>query len=182
MELKYYILGFLTAVVLITVVFFGFLLGRKNAIKKPVEIANQVTPTTNILVKATETPVPTVQILTESEVREKIMTAVESKKYDTLTSLFVSMVNIRIEASECCSPMVPNEAVKQLDYLKSALGPWDFGESNKIAVDLAATYPEHYDNAIIGISSNNYLISVQLDENNKIKKISLASNAKMLVP
>jgi len=68
-----------------------------------------------------------------------------------------------------------------MDYLNNANGTWDFNES-EITQDLAASYPENYGNAIIGISSDDYVVAFQLNQDGNIAKISMAVNHKLLLP
>jgi hypothetical protein len=110
-----------------------------------------------------------------------VSSAVETGQYQKITAFMKDVISVRIEATECCQPGDKNNTIDQLKYLDNATAPWDFDQNSTIAKDLAASYPEHYANAIIGISKNNYLVAFQLDEEGLIVKVSMASNYKSLL-
>ncbi len=76
----------------------------------------------------------------------------------------------------------PVEVIEQIKYLNSSNGSWDFDENNPEIVNLKASFPEKYSNAIIGISSDYYLAAFQLDELGNISRISLAKDYRMILP
>ena len=91
-------------------------------------------------------------------------------------------VQVRLEASGCCGPIPKSEALSQLSYLDPAIG-WSFNPSNQILIDLAATVPDYYGSGwIIGVASNEYLVSFKLNDQNKIEAYNLAVTYKLLLP
>jgi len=172
MKFKFFFLGFITSIFLLAFALGSFLMGKFSASVKDEPEPTSI-PEISLSKPATPTPKP--------DIKAEIEAAVESGQYHKLVPFMTNVVNIRIEASECCQPNDRANAVDQLKYLDSAKAPWDFDQNSTIAKDLAASYPEHYANAIIGISTNNYLVAFQLNDDGAIEKVSMASNYKLLL-
>lgn len=180
MNTKYYFAGVISVLVVFGIIIGGFLLGRSS----PPESSNTPTPTIGSTLQAPdsiqeEDTVPTPQ---EGITQIIVAAAISNQDYSSLGSFMTNPVNMRIENSGCCQPMSPQEAVLQLEYLDNATGTWDFEESNEVINNLQASYPEHYANAIVGVSSDNYVVAFQLDTEGNISKISMAVDYKLLLP
>lgn len=120
---------------------------------------------------------------TAAEVRQQIISAITSKNYAALEEYMAENVHVRIESSDCCGTIKKAETIKQLDYLNEASGMWDFSDSNVHVVALRAASPEFYgSSAIVGVSTDEFVVSFQLNSENKINEVSMASTYKLLVP
>ena len=180
MNSKAYIAGILSALTLIAIGTGAYLLGRntqgrgnRDSNPSPTAITPLRTPSPIDLVTPTQNP--------QTTGKDTVQAAVVSKNYSSLTAYMTNPISVRIEASECCNPMSPTDAVEQLKYLNSAKGTWDFNNQEVIS-GLEASYPENYGNAIIGVSSDNYLVGFQLNAQNSISKISMSVSYKLLLP
>jgi len=90
-------------------------------------------------------------------------------------------VQVRLESSGCCGPITKAEAISQLSYLDPAIG-WSFDSTNPILIKLATAVPNYYGNGwIVGVASNEYLVSFKLNAQNKIEAYNLASSYKQLI-
>lgn len=179
MNVKVFIAGILSALVLIVIAFGAYMVGKNSG-----GAVLSVTPTPQpgsalrvpspvSLVSPTATP--------QGASQQSISTAISSGNYSSLSPFMVNPVSVRIEASECCNPMTPDDAAAQLSYLDSAETPWSF-DNQDIKTGLEASFPESYGNAIIGVSANNYLVGFQLNGQNFITKVSMASDYHLLLP
>ena len=127
-------------------------------------------------------PPPITQIKPEVDVSEQIIAAITSKNTQALEGYMADTVQVRLEASGCCGPISKSEAASQLSYLNQAVG-WNFDPANQILIDLAATVPDYYGSGwIVGIASNEYLVSFKLNDQNKIEAYNLAVTYKLLIP
>lgn len=179
MNTKAYIAGILSALTLIAIGTGAYLLGkntrnsRSDRSPSPTVESPIRTPSPINLVTPTKAPQETGKATIEA--------AIVSKNYSGLVAYMTNPISVRIEASECCNPMTPTDAVEQLKYLNNAKGTWNF-DNQEVIAGLAASYPENYGNAIIGVSSDNYLVGFQLNSQNSISKVSMSVSYKLLLP
>ena len=180
MNFKYYFAGVLSVTVIVGIVVGGYFLGRSGSSKttpRPIPTPSSLLESPRTI-DTTSAPSPAPEEITKLIVS----TAVSAKDYSALESFMVDPVAVRIEASGCCQPMSPKEASVQLEYLNSANGTWDFEGDGDVVSNLQASYPEHYANAIVGVSSDNYVVAFQLNADGKISKISMAVDYELLLP
>ncbi|MFV1917161.1 MAG: hypothetical protein ACC618_01590 [Patescibacteria group bacterium] len=180
MNIKYYLAGIFTVVFIVVVVAGGYLLGKGN-LKESKDTAPATSEITLTVPRDTR-EIPGGNPTQPVDLTKVISTAVGNKDYSELERYFTNPVSVRIEATECCQPQNPTGAIEELAYVESATGPWNFNQQSEIVAALQASYPEHYGGAIIGISQDNYLVAFQLNEENKISKISMAVDYELLVP
>ena len=113
MKAKYYILGFLTALVILMIAITGYLAGKNTTNENHSGDSLPTSqPTTYV-----PSPTPTPKILTTDDVRESIIAALESKNYLGLKYIVAPTVSMRIEAAECCGILSADELISKLDYL-----------------------------------------------------------------
>ena len=130
----------------------------------------------------TSAPPPISQTKPEVDVSEQIIAAITSKNTQALEGYMADTVQVRLEASGCCGPITRSEALSQLSYLDQAVG-WNFDPANQILIDLAAAVPDYYGSGwIVGVASNEYLVSFKLNDQNKIEAYNLAVTYKLLIP
>ena len=182
METKSFFLGIAVAALILVISAGGYLLG-KGASDTDGPDSISPTPFINGSLSSPDTSeqVPTISPSSPQASEDNLKAAVASKNYAALEGVMANPVSVRLEATECCGLLAPEEAVEQMDYLNSATGIWDFSES-EITQGLAASYPENYGNAIIGISSDNYVVAFQLNQSGQISKISIAADYELLLP
>lgn len=180
METKSFFIGIVATLIVILIAIGGYLLGKGTSDRAGVLPSPIPTIDTSLNAPDAFEPLstPTPQIISTNQ--DNIEASIVSRNYAALEGAMVNPISVRLEASECCEPMTPENAVEQLAYLDTAEGTWDFNKEEIIS-DLAASFPENYSNAIVGISSDNYLVAFQLNENNQIIKISLAVDYNLLL-
>ena len=182
--MRNYVLGVASVLFILALAGGAYYFGTKKFTSSSREAAT-VAPT-NIPVSekglpATE-PSPTTKIEPASDVPEQIIAAMKSKNTQALEGYMADTVQVRLEASGCCGPITKSEAISQLSYLDPAVG-WDFNPTNPILVNLATAVPDFYGSDwIVGVASNEYLVSFKLNNQNKIEAYNLAATYKLLLP
>lgn len=127
---------------------------------------------------ATATPKPTLSPSPASNVKGQIEAALNSKNYAALASYMINPISAALMSTECCQPMTPAEAAKQLEYVKGA-EPFDFNQQNSTIVSLKAKNPQLAD-TFIGLSKNGeQLAAFTIDATGKITGIQLAISYKL---
>ncbi len=177
--MKYYLAGILFSMLVIGVSVSGYLIGNSSIINKLNLLSEYNFQDTIDSEDTSELKITNYEI---DEKRSIIVKAVLNKKYTNLGNIIKTSVNFIIESTECCGMLSPVEVIEQIKYLNSSNGSWDFDENNPEIVNLKASFPEKYSNAIIGISSDYYLAAFQLDELGNISRISLAKDYRMILP
>lgn len=124
------------------------------------------------------TPSP---MASQQEVQSSIVTALNSKNYNSLIPYMAESVQFEVESSEAIPAGTPEDAVEQLVYLNTAAVPWDFDQENEIIMDVKAQNADEYGPLYVGISSNDVLAAFGFDENGMINVIKAAVNYKLLV-
>ena len=145
------------------------------------------TPTSNVI---SETPTPTLEEPTttskstasKSQMTENIQAAVQSKNYAALEGYMVSQVSVILYATECCGILSPQKATEQMAYLNNGTPPWDFSSNNPIAQKLIAADPSNFAGRLIGTASNGMVVSFNLNSGNKIDKIFISADYKLILP
>jgi hypothetical protein len=142
--------------------------------------ASKTPVTENIL--PTIKPTPTYKPQPKVNVSEQIIAGITSKNTQALEGYMADTVQVRLEASGCCGPITKSEAMSQLSYLDPAVG-WSFDPTNPIIVDLAINSPDYYGSGwIVGVASNEYIVSFKLNNQNLIEAYNLGASYKLLVP
>ena len=170
--MRNYLLGVITALLLTILVGGGYYYYIRLSPQKPAAISVAVDPT------------PTLSPLVgeETDVAEQIVSAITSKNTQALEGYMADTVQVRLESSGCCGPISRSEAMAQLSYLDPATG-WSFEATNPIIVSLSTASPDYYGSEwIVGVATNEYLVSFKLNNQNKIEAYNLASTYKLLVP
>ena len=175
MRFKFFLMGAAFTLGVFLLSFISFFLGKwfKSEGRQAATTAIRYAPTAII----TSTPT----ISKEKEAKKAIPAAIGSGNFSLLTNYFTESVIVRIENSGCCPPQTPTGAVKQLEYLNSSEGAWDFDQESSVAKSLAASYPEHYSNAFIAVSDDGYSAAFQFDDNKAISKVTLSASYKLLL-
>ncbi len=179
MKAGYFFAGVLTTLLIVAIATGGFFLGRNNSAG---EEAVTPAPVLNGSSDVKNNSSPTVMEEKQETFDTLVSGIISNKDYKQLEIFMVDPVSVRIEASGCCQPMTPAEAIVQMEYLDSAESPWNFDQENVIVFGLKSSYPEHYGNAVVGISEDGYVVALQLNEDNEIAKVSMATDYELLLP
>jgi len=156
------------------------LLGFSALVLAACRIMELLTP--NPTIDPTAIPSPTTQAELVVDVSEQIIAAIISKNNQALEGYMANTVQVRLEASGCCGPLTKSEAISQLSYLNPAVG-WSFDPANQTIINLATSIPDYYGiDWIVGVASNEYVVSFKLDNQNKVEAYNLAATYKLLIP
>ena len=178
--MRNYFLGIFSVLILLLVVGGACFIGPQKSTSDLQEIS--ITPPSTNTSSSTTAPPPTSQTKPQVDVSEQIIAAMTSKNTQALGGYMADTVQVRLEASGCCGPITKTEAVSQLSYLDPAVG-WNFNPANQILIDLAAAVPDYYGSGwIVGVASNEYLVSFKLNDQGKIEAYNLAATYKLLIP
>lgn len=181
MDVKYYLAGFFSALILVTTSILGFYLGKSES-KNNFYVTTPTPRETNTL----KDPGINEDLLIEGNhslsIRDRLIKAITTKKYSDIENQLTDPVIVRMEETGCCPPMKPKEAIIQLSYLDNALDPWNFDEEYEIILNLKSTYPEDFGNATIGVSANGYLVAFNLTKENRVSKITMAKHYSQILP
>jgi len=180
MNAKVYIAGILSALTLVGIGAGAYFLGKNTGNSNKSVITPTPASGTNLRIPS-PISVITPTVAPQGVDKANIEAAVKSKNYAALSTYMTNPVSVRIEATECCQPMTPDDAASELKYLDNAKGTWNFN-NEEIITGLESSFPESYGNAIIGVSSDNYLVGFQLSAQNFISKISMSVSYKLLLP
>jgi hypothetical protein len=187
MKAKFYIFGFFSAIIVLSIVAGSYFLGKStnstnntsNISPTPTTNTNLKTPNTLGRNQVVATPTPNeIQLTT----RQAIEQAITSRNYELLIDYMSVVIPVRVEGSECCGTRTARGAIESLDFIESATPPWEFYEETGIAADLASLYPDHYSNAVVAISENKFMVAFQLNEEGNIKKISMTNDYEVILP
>jgi hypothetical protein len=178
--MRNYLLGIVSILILVAVVGGAYYFGTQKSTPGPQEAS--ITPSATDKSPSTIAPSPTPQAEPEVDVSEQIVAAMTSKNTQALEGYMADTVQVRLEASGCCGPITKAEAVSQLSYLDPAVG-WNFDPTNPILINLATAVPDYYGSGwIVGVASNEYLVSFKLNNQNKIEAYNLAATYTLLLP
>jgi hypothetical protein len=171
MKIKYFLLGVLFAFTLMVLGVISFLFGREKFYTN-----DEIIPASTIREIS-----PSEERISYQEVEEFIIFAVENNEPEILEGFLAEEVLFRIEGTDCCGVQSKRGALEKLDFLEDSSGAWNFDSEIEIIKSLEASYPEHYSQAVIGISSDLYSAAFQLNKDNQIIKISLSNSHKLLL-
>jgi len=173
----------ITAVLIVAGIAFGaYYLGQN----KEENITPVFTPTAvNISESPTTTaPTATPKLISDNKEAavESIKAAVAVKDYAALESYMAPQVSVTLYASECCGVLSKSEAGQQMAYLSNGTPPWDFSEVNTIIQKLILADPVNFKDRIIGVASNDLTVSFSLNSENRIDKIFIVVDYKLIAP
>ncbi len=170
--------GFSWVIILVGVLVLGVIggVGYKVFKKEPAKPATSTTTTTAAVTKdkavVATTTAPTAEEL------DNIKASITSENTAALEGYMAASVNVIIAASEAYGPQTPVQAVKDVDYVKDG-DTWDFAlPAATLAAYQAGDYKQYFPTtALVGKSSNGYVISFQFDSAGKINGIFMTNNA-----
>lgn len=179
MKTKYFILGFVSCLIIFGVSMTGYLLGRSGSetedMKEPQTLGDTLQAPISQSPSPSPKPTPTFETV-ETIIKQSLI----DENYIALMPFIADKVDLTVQDTDCCGIVAAGETITRLDLLAEAQGIWDFN-SNDYTASLEATYPERYADSIIGITEDFYFASFQLDKSNKIVKISIGEDLQSLV-
>ena len=145
----------------------------KVASPSPAPATSQPQATTQA--SPTSTPSP---LLTLALTQNAIKTNINAKNYQGLTAYMTNPVSVILQASECCGPKTPTEAIDQMAYINTGI-PFDFDQESATTKNLKDKNPQLADK-FLGISkASEYLVSFGINSDNKISDILMAVSWKL---
>lgn len=134
----------------------------------------------NIDITATPTPSATPTI--SANLKENIAAAIDTMNTVALEGYMADSVYVVYAATEYAGDKTPAEAVADLDYLASAIGPWDFDlPATTLDAYKAGFYTDYFgDDCVVGQSSDDYVVSFRINNDGHIDQIFVASDAALL--
>lgn len=174
--MKQFALGVVVSIVIFALVVAAYFFGKNSDnTMKPTPTPAVVGEVLQTPEAMAETPAPTTAPTPDPAAT--IAAAISAKDYASLQGMMVESVVVRIESSGCCQPQDPTGAVAQLKYLDSATGSWVFSPTDPIVLQLADKSPDYWGpENVVGITSDKYAVSFEVDAGGKIKTISMAAN------
>jgi len=177
--MRKYIIGAVSVLLILGLAIGSYYYGKQKSTSSTQE-TTLVTPTEGNL--PTAEPSPTIQPEPTIDVSEQIVAAITSKNTQALEGYMADTVQVRLEASGCCGPITKAEAISQLSYLDPAVG-WSFDPANPIIISLATNVPNYYGSGwIVGVASNEYIVSFKLNNQSKIEAYNLGASYTLLIP
>lgn len=119
--------------------------------------------------------------VTRAQTRLALERALDQNNYESLVPVLADQVTLTVAGTECCGNLPAESAATQLQYLNSAVKPWDFDDTHPLITQIKNTYPAKYQGSVLGISPNNYLMAVWLNSENKILRIEIAANVNLIL-
>lgn len=115
---------------------------------------------------------------TLKDLQENIEAAINSKNLDALSTYMTNPVMVILQATECCGPQTPDEAVTQMAYIESGIS-FDFNQTLDLVKNLKSKNPE-LAGKFIGISKGGeQLIAFGLNDQNRIIDIRMSISYKL---
>lgn len=171
----------LTVLVIILLGVAGYLIYQNQIVIKQLTKQASPSPITTSQPQATpqltQTPTPS-PLLTQALTQNAIKTNINAKNYEGLATYMTNPVSVILQASECCGPKTPAEAIDQMSYINSGI-PFDFDQESPTIKNLKVKNSQLADK-FIGISKGSeYLISFEIDDDSKIFGILMSVSWKL---
>jgi len=144
-------------------------------IQQPTETA-QLQPTEAPLSVPTESETSPIVYANPSVVIDAIETTVQNKQWADLLPFMVNKVTLIKYATSCCGLISKNQAISELTYLNDATGPWNFSDTNPIALSLESNDPEHFKEMWIGTATSYEAVGFKWNDDFLIEKISIVND------
>ena len=116
------------------------------------------------------------------ETIENIQVAVKDKNYVALEDYVDGEITVILAASECCGARTFAQAAEDMKYLNSATAPWNFElDATTLEAYASGDYSEYFpEDALVGKSANNYVVSFSFDDSGNISTVFITNNASLL--
>lgn len=176
-----YLIGGLTIIIIILLAGLGYFIFQNQKLAK--RLASSPSPTVQPISSPQETPPTNSQPspsakLTFLEISENIKDGVNSRDFAALRTYMTDPITVILQATECCGPKTPDEAVSQMSYIKEGV-PFNFNQNSDLVKNLKAKNPE-LDAKFIGVSQDKeHLIAFGLNSQNRISDIRMSVSWKL---
>lgn len=112
---------------------------------------------------------------------DNIKASITSGNTAALEGYMASSVNVILAASEAYGPQTITQAISDLSYVSAGTN-WDWNlPATTLAAYRAGAYKQYFPTtALVGKSSNKYVISFQFNASSKISGIFMTNNASLL--
>ncbi|MFZ1683715.1 MAG: hypothetical protein WAU88_06240 [Candidatus Zixiibacteriota bacterium] len=137
---------------------------------------SDTTTTTETETKTTKSAVPT------AAVKENVIASITSDNTAALEGYMASSVHVVYAASEGVFDHTPAQAVADLNYLSSAVDPWDFELSAATLADYATgDYKDYFEsNSIVGKSSDGMVVVFNFNDAGKVNAVFMCVSSDLL--
>jgi hypothetical protein len=158
----------------------GYKVFKKDPVKPAASTTTKAAAVTKEKAATATTPTPTTTAPTAAQL-ESIQESITSENTAALEGYMASSVNVIIAASEAYGAQTPLQAVKDVDYVKDG-DTWDFAlPAATLATYRAGDYKAYFPTtALVGKSTNGYVISFQFDSAGKINGIFMTNHDSIL--
>lgn len=135
----------------------------------------QVTPESSVSPSLSPSPSSKHTLL---EVQENIEAAINTGNTQAIGTFATDPVSVILQATECCGPKTPDEAVSQLSYVADGV-PFNFNQNSDLVKNLKSKNPE-LSGKFIGLSQNKeHLVAFGLNAQNRITDIRMSVSWKL---
>lgn len=112
------------------------------------------------------------------ETRKKIQAIIDSKKYQDITALLGENTTV-VVAGSSTSQQTRQQVLDSLGYLNSSTGGWNWNlTANQLQQLQQGNNAQYFGNdAIIGQSSDGYIVAIVVDENGQVSSVFMSPNA-----
>ncbi len=107
--------------------------------------------------------------------------ALNAKDFAAIGAFMAPTVHLTIEATGCCLPGTPAEAVGNLSWLSQGTAPWSADQSHPRVVSIKTRYASTYGGSLMVYSSDGIIAAFWFNGANLIDQIRLA-NGRVLGP
>lgn len=120
-------------------------------------------------------PSPTLTLI---QLQENIADGVNSRNFAALATFMTNPVLVILQATECCGPQTPDEAVSQFSYINDGI-PFDFNQNQETIKNLKSKNTE-LANKYVGISKNaEHLVAFGITGSNRIGDVRFSVSWKL---
>lgn len=128
------------------------------------------------------TPCPCTPIAASQSLKDNIHDAINSKNTAALQGYMASSVKVVIAASDHSATDTPAQAVSELDYLNSAVSPWNFSIDGATLTSWKSHFYGQYfsGTSYAGRAASDQVVSFDFDCNGKIDQIFMAASSDLL--
>lgn len=162
-----YLLG--TAFIVIAIGTFYFqsgILSKDNNEHNPIPLNNPISPTTVPQEIHSEASIQTI--------RQKLKTSLDNRTPALLYDIMTEKVTVTRLGTSCCGILSRQQVMPHFGLLQKAEGPWSIDEAS-IAAELKKLQPEIYEDKIIAVSQNEYVVAIQITATDLIDEIIISA-------
>ncbi len=131
----------------------------------------------NLIGKNNKNPGSTDSAVSE-DTRKKIQALIDGKKYQDITSLLGENTTV-VVAGSSTSQQTRQQVLDSLGYLNSSTGGWNWNlTANQLQQLQQGNNAQYFgDNAIVGQSTDGYIVAIVINENGQVDSVFMSPNA-----